>query len=365
MTDHDVDIDPEIEDRLRTTFAAVAATSHLSDDALAERQHRRWTAVAAAALALGGLVAIVVAVRPEASGPPASEVPNSVSTSTPAAPTSATAHGLYPLDELDSLEAARRVSLAARIGPTPDESADLAVAGEMLRRDCLRDGGASPPVVTRADHIAVRDQALESLGQRVAWYTSDGIEQIRTDGYFRAILDTEAGQPGPLFLPVADGSIEAQLLADGCGMIDAPLQPGAVEQSLIELTMNSTGGRWTTLALTPQELPEFADQFSAFRDCLANAGYPNYFDRDGGSPFDAFLAEPGVSADELEMANADADCRIATNIPDTYVATVSAVLDEFEREYADELAAVRTERDTALDLARSVLDDHGIDPFTS
>ena len=54
---------------------------------------------------------------------------NPVSTLGSTPPTSAQGQGPYPLDDLDPLEAARRVSLAARIGPTPDEYADLAIAG--------------------------------------------------------------------------------------------------------------------------------------------------------------------------------------------------------------------------------------------
>lgn len=289
--------------------------------------------------------------------------PNSTLDSTPS--TSAPGSGPYPLDQLDPLSAARRVTLAARIEPTPDEHADLAVAGEIMRRDCMRDGGATPPALTSADHVAVRDQAKESLRQRTRLYTTDGVEALRADGYFPEVISTD-----PLWLPITEGSFEAQLLADGCGWGDQSLRAGPVEQTLnqlrfVEVDGAMTGSRWADMALLPQDLPEFADEFPAMRDCMAEAGYPNYFERGAEpNPFAEFRAESGVSEVELAMANAHADCSIATNFPTTYVVTVSAVLDEFDREHQSELAALRSERDTALVLARTVLTEHGLDPFT-
>ena len=301
--------------------------------------------------------------------PPIATTPDPTLDSTP--PTSAPGSGPYPLDQLDPLSAARRVTLAARIEPTPDEYADLAVAGEIMSRDCMRDGGATPPALTSADHVAVRDQANEQLRQRTRLFTTDGIDALRTDGYFPdAIDDPEAMSADPLVLPISEGSFEAQLLADGCGRVDLPLRAGPVEQTLSELRSvevdgATTGSRWADMALHPQDLPEFADEFPAMRDCMAEAGYPNFFERGAEpNPFAEFMAESGVSEEELAMANAHADCSIATNFPITYVETVSAVLDEFDREYQSELAALRSERDTALELARAVLTEHGIDPFT-
>ena len=119
------------------------------------------------------------------------------------------------------------------------------------------------------------------------------------------------------------------------------------------------------MALAPQDLPEYSDEFPALQDCMAEAGYPNFFDRSAESnPFAEFRAAAGVTDAELEMANAYADCSVATDFPTTYVETVSAVLDEFDGEYQAELTALRVERDTALEQARTILIDHGIDPFT-
>src|SRR5690606_457393 len=114
----------------------------------------------------------------------------------------------------------RRVSLAARIGPTPDEYADLAIAGEIMRRECMRDGGATPPVLTPADHILVRDRAIEELRQRTRVYTTDGLEALRVEGFFSdASYDLEGSESDPLWLTIDEGSTEAQLIAGGCGRV--------------------------------------------------------------------------------------------------------------------------------------------------
>jgi hypothetical protein len=286
-------------------------------------------------------------------------------------PTSVPGPGSYPLDELDPLAAARRVSLGARIDPTPDEYADLAVAGEIMRRECMRDGGATPPVLTSADHIAVRDQAIEELRRRTRVYTTDGHEALRVEGLFPdASDDLEGSESGPLWLPIDEGSTEAQLRAGGCGWADEPLRAGPVEQELnrlraTEVDGEMTGSRWADLALAPPDLPEYSDEFPALQNCMSEAGYPNVFDPGAEpNPLAEFRAEPGVTDAELEMANAYADCSIATDFPTAYVETVSAVLDEFDREYQPELTALRAERDTALEQARTILIDRGIDPFT-
>lgn len=339
----------------------------------------RWLTVAAGMVILVGGVwwlrstQIVPAERP-AHAPPTVTAPDASPTTTPTTPpsTSAPGPGPYPLDDLDLLEAARRVSLAARIDPTPDEHADLAVAGEIMRRDCLRDGGATPPVLTSADHVAVRDRAISELRQRTRLYTTDGLESLRVEGFFPDSWITTGGSDSdPLWLAIVEGSPDAQLIAGGCGRIDDSLRAGPVEQDLnrlraTEIDGDTTGSRWADMALSPQDLPEFDDEFPALQQCMAEAGYPSFFDRGAEpNPFADFMAESGVTDTELEMANAYADCSIATDFPTTYVETAAAVLDEFDQAYQSELAALRVERDTALEQARTILTDNGIAPFTS
>lgn len=249
----------------------------------------------------------------------------------------------FPLDQLDPLEAARRVSLAARIDPTPDEHADLAVAGEIMRRDCMSDGGATPPTLTSADHLLVRDQVVESLRHRTRAYTTDGLAALRVDGFFPdAYFDLQGSESNPLWLPISGGSLEAQLIADGCGRSDQPLRAGPVEQNLnrlraTEVDGEATGSRWADIALEPQTLPEFADRFPALQDCMTQAGYPDFFDPTA-NPFAEFRTDHGVTEAELAMANAFADCNIATEFPTTYIETVSAVLDEFDQQHQQELS---------------------------
>lgn len=305
--------------------------------------------------------------------PPAATTPDASPITAPTTPpsTSTPGPGPYPLDELDPLEAARRVSLAARIDPTPEEHADLAVAGEIMRRACLRDGGATPPLLTSADHIAVRDRAIEEVRHRIRVYTTDGLDSLRVEGLFLDSFTISAGsESDPLWLDIDEDSTEAQLFANGCGWIDDPLRAGPVEQDLnrlraTEVDGETTGSRWADIALMPERLPEFSDRFATLQACMSDAGYPDFFVLGADpSPFAEFITEPGVTESELEMANAYADCSIATDFPTSYVETVSSVLDEFDREYQSELAALRVERNTALEQARTILIDHGIEPFT-
>lgn len=312
--------------------------------------------------------------RSPADGPSVATQPNSTPSSTQALSSTSSVPevSLYPLDQLDPLSAAREITLAARIEPTPDEYADLAVAGEALRRDCMRDGGATPPAITSAEHVATRDQRIATLRQRTRLYTTEGLAALRISGYFPDDIDSPVGSGAdPLFLPVTEGSLEAQLLADGCGWVDEPLRPGPVERALSELRAtevdgDATGSRWADMALAPQMLPEYADEFAPLRDCMAAAGYPSFWDFDAEpNPFAEFMAEPGVSEAELATANAHADCSIALDVPTTYVETVGAVLDDFDRAHRSDLAALRSERDAALVLARTILAEHGLDPFTA
>lgn len=347
------------------------------------RDHRsqgtRWLTVAAGMIVVVGGVwwlrsAQIDAPVSPADAPSIATTPDvsTVATLGSTPPTSVPGRGPYPLDDLEPLEAARRVSLAARIDPTPDEYADLAVAGEIMRRECLRDGGATPPVLTSADHIAVRDRAIEDLRQRTRVYTTDGLEALRVEGFFSdASYDLEGSESDPLWLAIDEGSTEAQLIAGGCGWVDEPLRAGPVGQELnrlraTEVDGETTSSRWADMALAPQDLPEYSDEFPALQNCMSEAGYPNFFNRGAEpNPFAEFRAAPGVTDAELEMANAYADCSIATNFPTAYVETVGAVLDEFDREYQAELTALRAERGTALEQARTILIEHGIDPFTA
>ena len=278
-----------------------------------------------------------------------------------------------PLDGLDPLEAARRVSLGARIDPTPDERADLDVARQIMVRDCLRDGGATPPVLTSADHDAVRDRALDALRFLIRLSTTEGLETSRFEGFLPdgAVVLPGGGSPDALLLSVSEGSLEAQLLEGGCALADEPLRSGPVEQELnrlrpIEIDGEMTESRWADSALSPSQLPEFADQFPAVQACMSEAGYPHFFDPSADTnPFVEFRVEPGVTEEELELANAHADCVVSTNFTAAYVNTVSAVLDEFDEEYQAELIALRAERDVALERARTILTDHDIEPFTT
>lgn len=333
----------------------------------------RWLLIASGIVGLVGGTWWVRSVQEDSSITPADApavAPDSTVTpdDDPASPT--TSVGGYPLDGLDPLSAARQLTLGPRIGPTPEEYADLAAAQEILRRDCLRDGGATPPAVTSNEHVAVRDGSIESLKQRSRLYTTDGLAALRTEGFFPddPLSPTEL-DGAPLHLTVAEGSLEFQLIVGGCRRAGDDLEPGPVGRQLgdlvpLEIDGVETGSRWADIALNPENLPEFADEFPALKDCMADAGYPNHFDDVGSPLWVEFMATPGVSDEELELANAFADCYIATNLPTTYVEAVSGVLDEFDRGYASELEALRVERDTALELARSVLIDHGIDPFT-
>lgn len=109
-------------------------------------------------------------------------------------------------------------------------------------------------------------------------------------------------------------------------------------------------------------------RYPDFEDRMSLAGYPGYGDDSDdadNNPFAAFRADPEPSDAELAMANADADCSVATDEPTAYVEAVVPVVDAVEREHADGLAELRAERDAALALARQALTAHGIEPLTS
>jgi hypothetical protein len=271
------------------------------------------------------------------------------------------AGSVFPLDGLDPVNAARNVSIAARIEPTPDEQADLQVAREILRRECMRDGGANPPPITAADHQAVRDNTIEQLRFRVRTYTTQGIETLRTDGYFAELRHE---RPDPLHLELHEASNEDQLRM-GCNHAVEALEASPTEQELFRLMAEPTDGRWTELNLLPSRLPEYAAEYRNFDACITAAGYPTYGDVGDTSPLWEFNPEEPAGTEELALARADADCRMSTGLPTTYVETVGSILDDFERQYASELTTVRTERDTALAIARTVLASHDIEPFTT
>lgn len=77
----DLDIDPELETRLRETFASIAATSHLANDNLQpDSARRRWPMVAAAVLIVGGLAATGLVVRRADESVPMSAIPGPYAT---------------------------------------------------------------------------------------------------------------------------------------------------------------------------------------------------------------------------------------------------------------------------------------------
>jgi len=255
----------------------------------------RWIAAAAALVAvLGGvwwIRATQVAPPVESADVPPAATPQAATTAAPvtAPPTTVPAPSPYPLDGLEPLEAARQVTLSARINATPDEYADLAVAGEIMRRDCLADGGAVPPEITPQDHASVRDLAIEGLRHRTRIYTTDGLESLRSEGFVAGASTVTSSASDPLWLPITEGSLEAQLLAGGCRRVDMALRAGPIEQQLnrlkaAEVDGESTASRWAEMALAPDALPEFADEFAVLKDCMTEAGYQSFFD-DGVGPF--------------------------------------------------------------------------------
>jgi hypothetical protein len=263
----------------------------------------------------------------------------------------------WPLDGLDPLVAARTVSIAAVIGPTPDESADLVIAGAILENECLRDGGVAPPVLTTQDHQLARQAAVAELRSITDFLTGSGLDFIAANGYdARQTTD-------PTHREIAADSPESELLVAGCGGADNDLRPGLAEEQLTRLT--ELGAEWGYQRIRPDQDAEYASRYAIYEDCMHSAGLAT-MDRDNAetNPIVPFLGGEAPTADELAYARHDVDCRTSAELPTAYVEAVSPLVGEFVAEQAAALAAVDAERIIALDLARTVLTDHDIEPFT-
>ena len=326
----------------------------------------RWHVVSAAAavgLLIGGL-AVIGAHSSEQRPTPHASTPTLLDPADSVATTQAQSVSVgdsFPLDGLDPYDAAAIIFLDARIGPTPDEQADLEAAGEILRRECLRDGGATPPSVTAAEHRVFRDDLDSSYTLQMNPYTTAGLEFRREHGFLRnaAAIDADT----PLHLKIEEGSSEEQLMLGGCGVADAALRSGPAEQALRASTFESADSRWYSLG--PAELPEFADGYQFYDDCMTAAGYPNHDEVNvDDNPFSDFFLDPEYSIEERAAVNADADCRISTDLPTVYIEALLPVLVEYDDRYEPEIAAIDAERDLALASARVTLIENGIEPFT-
>lgn len=395
---HDLERDfgPELRQALSTVMPTLedppaTARGEVQDDVVAQvsfgtptdltpthtaRRSRWWLASAAVAIGLlvGGLA--VIGIRSEttpnsnASAPtlpaPREAASNETTPITDAATDAPqdTNEGTFPLDGLDPYDAAAAVFLHARIGPTPDEQADLATAGQLLVRDCLRDGGAAVPEVTNAEHRAFRDLLDADYTSRTNWLTTTGIEYRRQNGFVRNAqpFDSDAGVP--LHLDIEEGSPEAQMLLDGCNNAYDEFRNWPTEVALRASTFENPSNRWYSLRLG--ELPEFADDYELFDDCLSAAGYPDYDKPGADNPFNGFIASKSeYTAEERAAVNAFSDCQISTDLPTRYVNTMAPILDEYDNTYRDEIAAIELERSTSLETARATLRNNGIEPLTA
>lgn len=330
---------------------------------------RRWgwwvaSAAAVVAVLVGGLAVIGDRADnqpvPDASSP---EPLVSADTASPGQTPSPDLDDSFPLDGLDPYDAAAALFLEVRIGPNPDEQADLEAAGEILVRDCLRTGGASPPVVTADDHQAFRDELNDAYIFRTNAFTRAGLEYRRQNGFIRQAEPFDPNADTPLHLTIEEGSLEEQLMIDGCGSADDAVRQTPSEAALRASTFENSDTRWYSLG--PADLPEFANGYEAYDECMNAAGYEHHDAVGPGNPFSDLFYRPDYTDDERDAVNADADCRISTDLPANYVDALAPLLDEFDDTYDSEIAAIRAERDAALDTARSIMRDTEIEPFTS
>lgn len=353
------DADPVItRDRSDTPIGIVRAESG---------GRARWWLVSAAAavgLLVGGLA--VISNRSEPAPNTNATTPTLAAPADSAATTQSpntTVDGSFPLDGLDPYDAAAMISLDARIGPTPDEQADFEAAGAILVSACLRDGGATPPPVTATEHQAFRDDLNDFYSFQTNAFTTTGLEFRRENGFLRDTVPFDANADTPLHLEFKEGSFEERLMIEGCGAADNALRNRPAEVALRATTFEAIGNRWYSLG--PGELPEFADGYQLYDDCMSAAGYPDHDVIGTDNPYSEFFINPEYTNEERAAVNDDADCRISTDLPTNYVNALSPVLDEYDNLYSTEIAAIQTERDIALDSARATLIDNGIEPFTA
>lgn len=381
------ELDAEIRQALNAVMPTlegglVPATADDSGDAAAPRgehdslinvvgdehvKRSRWWLVSAAAaigLLVGGLA--VIGSRSESTPSTNASTPTLPTPTDTAATTqepSTTIEGSFPLDGLNPYDAAATIFLDARIGPTPDEQADLEAAGAILVRDCLRDGGATPPPVTDADHQAFRDDLDGLYSLQTNAYTTAGLEFRRENGFLRDSVPFDANAATPLHLKIEEGSLEERLMIDGCGSANDALRNWPAEVALRASTFENAETRWYSLG--PAELPEFADGYQSYDDCMVTAGYPDHDAFGTDNPFSEFFINPESTDEERDAVDADADCRISTDLPTTYVNALIPVLDEYDDLYSAEIAAIQAERNMSLDTARTILTENGIEPFTT
>ncbi len=271
--------------------------------------------------------------------------------------------GSFPLDGVDPYDAAAALFLDARIGPNPDEQADLEAAGEILVRECLRTGGASPPAVTADEHRAFRDNLTDGYTLRTNGFTSAGLEYRRHNGFLRQAEPFDPNGDTPLHLTIEEGSTEEQLMLDGCGSADNAVRERPSEDALRTSTFENSDTRWYSLG--PADLPQFADGYQAYDECMEAAGYDNHDAVGPNNPFTDLFHNPIYTDEERDAVNADADCRVSTDLPTNYLAALAPVLDDFDNTHDSQIFAIQAERKASLDTARSILREAGIEPLTS
>lgn len=107
-----------------------------------------------------------------------------------------------------------------------------------------------------------------------------------------------------------------------------------------------------------QESPEVQDAFGGWRDCMADAGYPDLDERNGGEALVrvAYAEQPASAADlETEVAVTDAGCDREVGYSDVATTAENRALAEYFSQYEGQIAGIQEIKNQAVDNARAAL----------
>ncbi|MEM9748286.1 MAG: hypothetical protein AAF945_16435 [Actinomycetota bacterium] len=353
-----------------------------------DRRRRSLAAAAAGALVAGGVLALVVssdspdrgvvpaigtvgdsesipsvpstepeaAVEPDRGGAPTSTAPETTTSVTIERRPSSV---VEQVASLDPWEAAQVFRIDAVYRPSPEESADLTIANELLSRTCLERLGVELDPFDPGRLEAWAAQEYDRWRALRARWTPAGQERLRNGGFAEIDrFDADELDPSPdLTAPAPPQCDPAATSVTNLGGT-AVWSETRLDDALLS-DPDTTGFGAQTWAFGRLAGTEQADaQVDA---CLTEQGWSGV---DDPQFYAEIVFDVSRSDEALALAIDFADCLVEVDAATIYLSSAADHVDRFKVEFAEELSRIEDERADALAEAYEVLRSAGLDPLS-